>query len=53
VFPFFLKSRLNDPAQAERKDAIETAFQEHSSKRRVRESIAIHDEFIPGISAAW
>jgi len=29
VFPFFLKSRLNDPAQAERKEAIETAFREH------------------------
>ena len=29
VFPFFLKARLNDPAQAERKEAIETAFREH------------------------
>ena len=29
VFPFFLKSRLHDPAQAERKEAIETAFREH------------------------
>jgi len=29
VFPFFLKSRLTDPAQAERKEAIETAFREH------------------------
>jgi tetratricopeptide (TPR) repeat protein len=29
VFPFFLKSRLNDPAQGERKEAIETAFREH------------------------
>ncbi|TNJ39415.1 tetratricopeptide repeat protein [Chlorobaculum thiosulfatiphilum] len=29
VFPFFLKARLNEPAQAERKEAIETAFREH------------------------
>ncbi|AOS83873.1 hypothetical protein BIU88_06735 [Chlorobaculum limnaeum] len=29
VFPFFLNTRLNDPAQAERKAAIETAFREH------------------------
>jgi len=29
VFPFFLRSRLNEPGQAERKEAIETAFREH------------------------